>query len=226
MLTNAPCTTPEQARQIICELGKRFYDLGWVSGTGGGIAIRLDDRVYMAASGVQKELLCPQDIYEIDLQGEVRAGPPSSSGLCVSACRPLFLAAMRQRNAGAVIHSHSRSALLTTLLHQNFFEVTHLEMMKGIRGVGFHDAHQVPIIENTAHEADLADSLSDAIEAWPNAQGVLVRRHGLYVWGQDWREAKRHAECYDYLFDVAMQMRQLGHDASKSPNEDAAKARP
>ena len=226
MLTNAPCTTPEQARSIICELGKRFYDLGWVSGTGGGIAIRLDERVFMAASGVQKELLCPEDIYEIDLHGEVLSGPPNSSGFCVSACRPLFLAAIRQRNAGSVIHSHSKAALLTTLMHDKCFAVTHLEMLKGIRGVGFHDSHQVPIIDNTAHEADLADSLSAAIDAWPNAHGVLVRRHGLYVWGQDWREAKRHAECYDYLFDVSLRMRELGFDASTGPNEVAVKARP
>jgi methylthioribulose-1-phosphate dehydratase len=33
-----------------------------------------------------------------------------------------------------------------------------------------------------------------------------VRRHGVYVWGADWREAKRHAECYDYLFEVAVAM--------------------
>ena len=35
-------------------------------------------------------------------------------------------------------------------------------------------------------------------------QGLAgVRRHGMYVWGEDWREAKRHAECYDYLLDIA-----------------------
>lgn len=219
MLRNSSCNSPDQAREVICELGRRFYALGWVSGTGGGIAIRLRDRVFMAASGVQKELLSPDDIYEINLAGEVVAGPPPSRGLCVSACKPLFLAAMRQRDAGAVIHSHSKAALLATLIAGEYVEVTELEMMKGIRGVGFHDLHRIPIIENTAHEADLADSLSAAIDAWPAAQGVLVRRHGLYVWGEDWQEAKRHAECYDYLFDIVRQMRAFSLGPAPLPGD-------
>jgi ribulose-5-phosphate 4-epimerase/fuculose-1-phosphate aldolase len=38
----------------------------------------------------------------------------------------------------------------------------------------------------------------------------LVRRHGVYVWGKDWKQAKTHAECYDYLFEAAGRMKQLG----------------
>ena len=30
-------------------------------------------------------------------------------------------------------------------------------------------------------------------------------------------QAKTQAECYDYLFDAAIRMRQLGYDASKPP---------
>ena len=30
----------KSAPDMICELGKSFYDLGWVSGTGGGISIK------------------------------------------------------------------------------------------------------------------------------------------------------------------------------------------
>ena len=47
------------------------------------------------------------------------------------------------------------------------------------------------------------------MQAFPKAHAVLVRRHGMYVWGEDWREAKRHAECYDYLLDIAVEMRRL-----------------
>jgi methylthioribulose-1-phosphate dehydratase len=194
----------DDAKRLICALGRRFYAQGWVSGTGGGICIKHGERVYMAPSGVQKELLTPSAIYELDLDGEVRAGP---SSLSVSQCRPLFLAAIQLRGAGAVIHTHSKRALMATLAFEREVVLTKLEMMKGLRGVGYDDVHRVPIIENTAHECDLADSLSDAIRANPAAHAVLVKRHGIYVWGSDWREAKRHAECYDYLLDVAVEMR-------------------
>lgn len=214
-----PALDAETARSLICSLGRAFYTLGWVSGTGGGISIRAGDRIYMAPSGVQKEALSPEMIYELDRSGRVLTGPAPETGLAVSQCQPLFLTAYDQRDAGAVIHSHSRNALLATLVPPGAktFRVTHLEMMKGIAGVAYHDVHEVPIIENTAHERDLAAALAAAIDAHPAAHAVLVRRHGVYVWGRDWLEAKRHAECYDYLFGAAVEMHRLGLDPGKAP---------
>lgn len=43
--------------QLIPELLKQFYHLGWVSGTGGGISVKHNDAIYVAPSGVQKERL-------------------------------------------------------------------------------------------------------------------------------------------------------------------------
>lgn len=203
-------------RRLIVELCQQFYAQGWVSGTGGGISIRDGDRVYMAPSGVQKERLAVEDLYVLDRDGAV-VEAPANPALRVSACAPLFFNAYRLRDAGAVLHSHSVHALLATLIFDRVFEVTHLEMMKGIVGVGYHDRLVVPIIENTAHECDLADSMAAAMEAYPQAHAVLVRRHGVYVWGKDWVQAKTQAECYDYLFDAAVRMRQLGVDPSLGP---------
>lgn len=63
-------------------------------------------------------------------------------------------------------------------------------MIKGIRvsGVGaamsYLDTLEVPIIENTPHEEDLRDGMAEAMKRYPNAAAVLVRRHGVYVWGR------------------------------------------
>jgi methylthioribulose-1-phosphate dehydratase len=215
MLVDAPITTESDARAAICELGRRFYGKGWVSGTGGGISLRVGERVVMAPSGVQKELLAPDDMFVLDLEGRVVAGPNDARSLRVSECRPLFMLAYTLRDAGAVIHSHSQHALLATLCAEKSVELTHLEMMKGIRGVSYDDTLVVPVIENTAHERDLASALEAAMRAHPKSFAVLVRRHGVYVWGSDWREAKRHAECYDYLFETFVEMKRLGVDPSR-----------
>lgn len=53
---------------------------------------------------------------------------------------------------------------------------------------------------------------------------MLVRRHGVYVWGRTWIEAKTQSECYDYLFESALRMRQLGVDASVPPPPPALTA--
>jgi methylthioribulose-1-phosphate dehydratase len=199
----------QSPQQLIVELCKHFYGQGWVSGTGGGISIRQDGRVYMAPSGVQKERIQAEDLYVLDEAGAIMESP-KTAGLTPSACSPLFFNAFRLRDAGAVIHSHAIEAMLVTMLYREAFECTQLEMIKGIAGHGYHDRLIVPIIENTAHECDLADSMAEAIKAYPKSHAVLVRRHGVYIWGKDWVQAKTHAECYHYLFDACVRMAQLG----------------
>ena len=97
------------------------------------------------------------------------------------------------------------------------FKATHLEMCKGIDGHGFYSTVEVPIIENTARECELTGRLREAIAAHPRSNAVLVRRHGVYVWGKDWIQAKTQFECYEYLFEAAVRMRQLGLDAGRAP---------
>lgn len=59
-------------------------------------------------------------------------------------------------------------------------------LLQGIAGVGYFDSCVVPIIENTARECELTDRLRQAIKEYPEAHAVLVRRHGVYVWGSSW----------------------------------------
>ena len=211
--------TTQDLRSLICDLARSFYDLGWASGTGGGICIRDGDRVIVAPSAVQKERMRPEQMFTIALDGTVLTHPDDPS-LRPSECSALFLKAINLRGAGAVIHSHSIHAVLATLLFQTEFAVSHLEMIKGIAGYGYHDRLVVPIIDNTARECDLADSLEAAILAYPETHAVLVRRHGVYVWGPDWITAKTQAECYDYLFRAAVEMRRLGIPTTQGGAED------
>src|SRR5258708_34878456 len=201
-------TSSRQIRELVCELCRNFYNLGWASGTGGGISIKESDHIYMAPSGVQKERINPEDIFVLDLDGNIVEEP--GRGLKLSQCAPLFMHAYKMRNAGAVLHSHSVNAATATMLFDKCFRIKNMEMQKGVEGYGAFDTLEVPIIDNTAYECELADSLEEAIRNNPKSHAVLVRRHGVYVWGKDWKQAKTHAECYDYLFEAAGRMKQLG----------------
>lgn len=98
------------------------------------------------------------------------------------------------------------------------FRATHLEMCKGVDGHGFRDVVEVPIVENTARECELTDRLRAAIAAYPKSNAVLVRRHGIYVWGSTWARAKAQAETYDYLFEAALRLKEVaGVDVSVPP---------
>src|SRR5438128_5008321 len=146
---------------LICDLARQFYDLGWVTGTGGGICLRDGAHVIVAPSGVQKERMTPDQMFTLSIDGSVINGPADVS-LRPSECSALFMAAIRLRQAGAVIHSHSIHAVLATMLFEREFVISELEMIKGIEGMSYHDHLVVPIIDNTAEECDLAASLEAA----------------------------------------------------------------
>ena len=56
----------------------------------------------------------------------------------------------------------------------------------------------------------MKESLDEAIRKWPECCAVLVRRHGVYIWGKDVTQAKTQAESLDYLFQLAVEMHKLG----------------
>lgn len=200
------------AREAICEICRLFYGFGWASGTGGGIAIRDGDTIFMAPSGVEKEKLRPEDMFELDRGGAITATPAGTSKL--TACAPLFMAAITHRDAGAVLHSHSLNIVLAAALVPpgEPLRLTRLEMMKGLSGVGYFDQHEIPIIDNTALEHELADTMEQAVIDWPNANAVIVRNHGVYIWGRDASHAKTQAECLDWLCSALVRMHAAGID--------------
>jgi methylthioribulose-1-phosphate dehydratase len=200
------------AAESICELCRLFWQLGWASGTGGGIAIRSGDRIFMAPSGVEKEKLRPADIFEIDRDGAIVSAPAGAKRL--TACAPLFMAAFRHRDAGAVLHSHSLDVVLASALvpaGENL-RLTRLEMMKGLEGVGYFDVHEIPVVDNTALEHELEARMEAAVLAHPHANAVIVRNHGVYIWGRTTAAAKTQAECLDYLCRAVVRMHAAGID--------------
>lgn len=154
----------------------------------------------------------PSDIYVLSLAAQSQSlhphqrvylrRPPAPKP---SQCTPLFLAAFTKRNAGCCIHTHSHWAVLVTLLLEaqgsSEFRINNIEQIKGFgRGagkagnLGYHDTLVIPVIENTAHEEDLTEFLEEAMERYPDAYAVLVRRHGVYVWGETVHKAKTQCE--------------------------------
>lgn len=126
-----------------------------------------------------------------------------------SQCTPLFLSAFTRRGARCCIHTHSAHAVLVTLILEQAgaseFRINNIEQIKGfargyphaeVGNLGYHDTLRIPVIENTAHEEDLTEFLDEAMDSYPDAYAVLVRRHGVYVWGNSVEQAKGQCERY------------------------------
>jgi methylthioribulose-1-phosphate dehydratase len=74
-------------------------------------------------------------------------------------------------------------------------------MLKGLSGVTTHDTRiTISILDNTQDTPAMAKTV--ALEFGPGAPGhaFLVRGHGLYTWGRDLDEARRHVEILKFLF--------------------------
>ena len=104
---------PNHPANIICTLCRHFYDLGWVPGTGGGMSVRHGSHIFIAPSGVEKELMQPENIFVLDCFKRSYIRKPLD--LKPSACTPLFLTAF-ENGAFCSIHTHSQWAVLITLL--------------------------------------------------------------------------------------------------------------
>ena len=217
-------------KALISQLCEQFYRNGWATGTGGGVSIRVGGpqedrhyRVFVAPSGIQKEDMIGEDIFELDMDRNVVA-PPKTPNLRQSACTPLWYVVYKHRpSANCVIHTHSLNAQMATLLDPTecaeALKITHLEMLKGVGNHAYDDILEVPIIDNRPSEDLLAEQLEQAILKYPKCNAVLVRRHGLYAWGDSWEQAKTQCESFDYLFDTAIRMRQMGLDPGRIPNQ-------
>jgi methylthioribulose 1-phosphate dehydratase/enolase-phosphatase E1 len=91
----------DEAKGLISEMCRIFYNQGWVSGTGGGMSIKVGDRIVMAPSGVQKERMAPEDMFVLDAAGDILETPAAKPAPYrppkLSECSPLFMAVRPRR---------------------------------------------------------------------------------------------------------------------------------
>jgi methylthioribulose-1-phosphate dehydratase len=154
--------------------------------------------------------------FRLDSGGNELSHPLEGLQLRPSQCTPLFFNAFIMRGAGAVIHTHSRHAVLAAeLALDDEVRICNQEMIKGVRNddtdefFEFHDDLVIPVIDNTPREADLRDFMLAKMRDYPAASAILVRHHGVYVWGEDWVKTKTMCECLDYLFQMTVDFHRM-----------------
>jgi methylthioribulose-1-phosphate dehydratase len=156
----------------------------------------------ITASGKDKGRLDRNDFVRVDDQGEpVAGGQPKSSAETL-----LHVVAADALGVGAVLHTHS---VWGTLLSEHYFQeggfwIEDYEMLKGLDGVATHEHREwIEIFDNTQDIAALAELVRPRLidPQRPLTHGYLIRRHGLYTWGRDLAEARRHIEIFEFLFE-------------------------
>ncbi|WP_214796586.1 methylthioribulose 1-phosphate dehydratase [Exiguobacterium sp. s5] len=181
----------------------------WFPGTSGNLAIRVSDdplEFLVTASGRDKRKRTPDDFVHVDAAGRLigkQNGRPSAETL-------LHVEVFNRTDATCSLHVHTVDNNVISELHAATGEVifTGQEIIKAL---GFWDEDavvRVPIIENHADIPTLAAAFASHIRA--NAGAVLIRNHGITVWGETPAAAKRYLEAYEFLFSYTLKLRALG----------------
>jgi methylthioribulose-1-phosphate dehydratase len=158
-------------------------------------------RLLITGSGVDKGSIGPQHILSIDENGE----PLQPTDLRPSDERLLHVRVASIKRAGAVMHTHSVWSTMLSRRHHaaRVLAIENYEMLKGLRGVHTHRHHEeIPILDNDQDLVAVAGRLERSLEMYPQAHGFLLEGHGLYTWGVDLAEARRHVEILEFLMEV------------------------
>jgi methylthioribulose-1-phosphate dehydratase len=76
-------------------------------------------------------------------------------------------------------------------------------MLKGLKGVRSHEHREwIPIVENDQDMPRLSRVVGETLDRWPDAHAFLLRRHGLYTWGETLADAERQVEVLEFLFET------------------------
>jgi methylthioribulose-1-phosphate dehydratase len=202
-----PARLRDTARAIadnVRELAAR----GWTPATSSNFSMRLDERhAAITVSGLDKGRLVEDDIMVVDFDGSPVATSrrPSAEVLLHTQLYRRFPA------IGCVLHTHSLNQTLASRLYAGAGHVRFedYELIKAFRGQNTHETvMDVPVFANNQHIPTLVaqvDVLLDEGRLW----GYLIEGHGMYAWGADMAEARRHLEAFEFLITCELEMKKL-----------------
>ena len=195
------------AAEIIANT-RELAALGWTPATSSNFSMRLDDRhAAITVSGRDKGRLGEDDIMVVDFDGK-----PVATSHHPSAETLLHTQLYRRcPEIGCVLHTHSLNQTIASRLYGPIGNVRFedYELIKAFRGQDTHETEfDLPVLPNSQNMPTLAaqvDVLLDTGSLW----GYLIDGHGLYAWGKDMKEARRHLDAFEFLLSCELEMRKL-----------------
>jgi len=193
----------------LCDVARLFGERQWCLATSGNFSARFDGKyLLITQSGKDKSELRPDDLMNCDLEGN-----PADAKLKPSAETALHACLYRyDANIGAVFHTHSVASTLLSQVAGNAIEISGYEMQKALTGIDSH-ARRISLLvfDNSQDLPALAAQVPAALKEAANAApGFLIRGHGLYAWGKDVAEARRHTEGLEFLISCLWQAKLAG----------------
>ncbi|MBA8884799.1 methylthioribulose-1-phosphate dehydratase [Dokdonella fugitiva] len=171
--------------------------------------MRLDaGHAAVTISGRDKGRLGIDDIMVVDLDGHpvgTEARPSAETALHTQVYR-------RFPAAGAVLHTHSRAQSVASRLFapRGVVRFEGWELQKAIAGYTTHaSVLDLPVFPNTQEMPELVARVDAWLDAGKPLHGYLIDGHGIYTWGKDMAETRRHLEAFEFLLNCELDLLRL-----------------
>ena len=196
--------THKKCIQNLIDTGHWMSQQGWCPASSGNLSARLSPhQVMITVSGCSIGQLSHADLLQVDLDGVPchTALKPSAETLLHTALYTL------ESNIAVILHTHSiASTVLSRITTANQIAFSGYEIQKALTNQHDHHARiSLPVFDNAQDMLFLADQISQKYREIPFQWGFLLRGHGLYVFGKDINEARKHLECLEFLLACELQ---------------------
>ncbi|SEI84302.1 methylthioribulose 1-phosphate dehydratase [Frateuria terrea] len=193
----------------IAEAARELALLGWTPATSSNFSMRVNDELAaITISGRDKGRLGREDIMLVDMAGHAvgtHARPSAETGLHTQAYR-------RLPHAQVVLHTHSRTQSVASRLfaREGVVRLEGWELQKAITGYTTHESVlDIPVFPNTQYMPELVARIDAWLDAGKPLHAYLIDGHGIYTWGADMAEARRHLEALEFLLACELDLRRF-----------------
>lgn len=202
----------------LSQCGRELAALGWTPATSSNFSQRIDaQHVAITISGRDKGRLGVDDIMVVDLNGHA-VGSDHRPSAETRLHTQLYA---RDPELGCVLHTHSHNQTVASRLYaaDGHLHLEGFELLKAFRGFDTHETElDLPVFANSQD----MDILSQTVEYWlseseaaqlrggqPVGSAYLIDGHGLYAWGRDMAETRRHLDAMEFLLGCMLDLRRL-----------------
>lgn len=199
-----------EPRAALADIARQFYARGWMPGTAGNLSTTATlspaqgtESIWITGSGLPKGHLTPDDFLHIavadgrTLDSPVMPLKPSAETCIHQAIYRIF------PTVRACFHIHTVDACVATHFAPANAASLALPPLEILKGLGIWDDNprvQLPLFENHVHVSHIARDIEQRQAELAPLPALMIRNHGVTVWGTSLQETFNRVECIEFIF--------------------------
>jgi len=180
-----------EAREMICEIGRRVYNRNYIAANDGNISVKVGvNEIWTTPTGVSKGYMTPDMMVKMDLSGKVLAGKLKPS----SEVKMHLRVYNENQEVNAVVHAHPPVA--------TSFAIAGIPLDKPVLPEAIVLLGIVPV---APYALPGTQEVPDSIAPYCKTHNaVLLANHGALTWGRDLMEAYFRMESLEHYATILM----------------------